>query len=213
MIKKTLILTFPLVAALTVVACAGGVAPVDSRKFLSGLDGPKVMTREETLLESAKAAEATGDFKKALQSYQQLLEKKPGDPNLTFLVAECLRRSGSPDKAIMLYDQLIATDPKIIAAKESKGLALIAKGDFESPTPLFEEVLKEDPTRWKTLNALGILFSTRNLQAEAQQYFEEALKHKPDSAIIHNNPLQFVCWIILTEKIINHFKEGGLAID
>lgn len=187
MIKKTLILTFPLMAALCVVACDGGVAPVDSKKFLSGLDGPKIGSMEDNLLESAKKAEASGDFRRALISYQQLLDKKPDDENLTFSVAECLRRSGSTDKAIALYDKLIAKNPAMIAAKESKGLALIAKGDFETPTPLFEEVLKVDPTRWKTLNALGILFSTRNMQAEAQQYFNEALKYKADSSSVYNN--------------------------
>ena len=87
----------------------------------------------------------------------------------------------------MLYDQLIAKDPTMIAAKESKGLALIAKGDFKSPTPLFEEVLKADPTRWKSLNALGILFSIGSFQPEAQQYFTQALKYHADSSSIYNN--------------------------
>ena len=187
MIKRTFLLALPLLATMTVVACNGGVMPVDSKKLLKELDGPKVMTMEETLKASAKKAEDSGDFKSAIQYYEQLLEKKPDDEDLTFSLAECLRRSGSPDKAILIYDRLVAKDPKMIAAKESKGLALIAKGDFETPTPLFESVLKDDPTRWKTLNALGILFSTRNLQTEAQQYFNEALKYHADSPSIYNN--------------------------
>jgi Flp pilus assembly protein TadD len=187
MIRTSLIAALALAATLSLLACAGGPGPIDSRKFLSGLDGPRIASVEDTLLESAKNAEATGDFKKALVTYQQLLEKKPDDKELTFAMAECLRRGGASDKAIMVYDQLLAKDPDMIAAKESKGLALIALGDFETPTPLFEEVLKADATRWKTLNALGILFSTRNLQAEAQQYFSEALKHKADSATVYNN--------------------------
>ncbi len=172
---------------LALVACNGGPMPVDSRKLLDGLDGPKVQTVAESLTESAKKAEAEGNYKMATQYYTQIMDKKPDDVDTAFSLGEAYRRSGDPDKAILIYDRLIAKDPKNIAAKESKGLALIAKGDFEGPTPLFEAVMKEDPKRWKTLNALGIMFSTRNLQPEAQQYFNEALKYHPDSASIYNN--------------------------
>lgn len=176
-----------LFALLTMTACASGPMPVDPVKLLNSMDGPKVPTMEDSLMASAKNAEAQGDFHQAAIYYQQLLEKKPDNNELAFDLAESYRRSGEPDKAIYLYDQLIAKDPKMLAAKESKGLALIAKDDFKSPAPLFDEVMRTDRTRWKTLNAMGILFATRNLQPEAQQYFNEALKFHPDSASIYNN--------------------------
>ncbi len=56
-----------------------------------------------------------------------------------------------------------------------------------TPGPLLEEVMKADGTRWKTLNALGILFTTRGMEPEAQQYFQAALKYHPGSVTVTNN--------------------------
>ncbi len=169
-------------------SCSGGPAAVlDGQDFLSKLEGPKVPTVADTMTESAKAAEAQGNFAKAAQIYQQMLQTKPENKDAQFGLADAMRRSGDFDRAIALYDDLIKKDAALIAAKEGKGLALMGKGDFESPTPLFEDVLKTDPKRWKTLNALGILFTTRNLHTEAQQYFKEALKHNPNGVSILNN--------------------------
>lgn len=180
--KKYLIL-----AALLATSCAGGAAPMDPEKFLSSLQGPKILGISDSQMEAAKNAEKQGDFKQAAIFYQQILEKHPDNTEAALGLADSYRRSGEPDKAIMQYDALLARDSKLIAAKEGKGLALIAKGDFDTPASLFDDVIKADATRWKTLNALGIMFSTRNLQPEAQQYFNEALKYHADSPTILNN--------------------------
>jgi len=176
-----------LTAALLLSACTGGAKPVDGKKFLAGLDGPKVPTMQDSLTESAKAAEKQGNYKQAIMLYQQVLEKKPDDKDIILALADDYRRSGQYDQAIAVYDNLLAKDPASLDAKEGKGLALISKGDFDTPTALFEEVMKADPKRWKTLNGLGILFATRNLNNEAQTYFEEALKFNPDSPSVLNN--------------------------
>jgi len=168
-------------------SCQGGTDPVDGQKYLSTLDGPKVPTVDDTLLESAQQAEKNGDFKQAVQLYKQVLEKQPDNKKILLSLADCTRRSGDNDEALALYDGLLKEDSGNLAAKEGKALALMAKGDFNAPGPLLEEVMKADGTRWKTLNALGILFTTRNMQPQAQLYFQAALKYHPGSATITNN--------------------------
>jgi Flp pilus assembly protein TadD len=168
-------------------ACNGGAGPIDGQKFLSGLSGPKVPTVQDTLLETAKNAEKMGDYAQATALYQQLLEKSPDNTEIALMLADALRKKGDYANAIAVYDSLIKQDDKLIAAKEGKALALMSTGDFETPTRLFEEVMAVDSKRWKTLNGLGILFTTRGLQVEAQQYFDEALKHNPSSPSIMNN--------------------------
>ena len=176
-----------LLTALLLGACNGSVEPVDSQKFLGGLDGPKVPTIADALTESAQNAEKNGDFKQASQIYQQIAEKHPDDKDIQLALADSYRRGGEIDKALQVYDLIIIKTPDMVAAKEGKGLALIAKSDFDTPVKLLEDVLQADPKRWKTLNALGILFTTRNLHTEAQQYFAEALKYHPDSPTVLNN--------------------------
>jgi Flp pilus assembly protein TadD len=168
-------------------ACNGGVNPIDSQGFLSKLDGPKVPSFQDSLMESAAAAEKNNNFKLSAQLYQQILEKNPENAEIKLAFADSLRRSGATDQSIAVYDNILTADSKAISAKEGKALALITKGDFVTPVAMLDEVLAVDKTRWKTLNALGILFTTRNLYDESQQYFTEALKYSPDSPIVLNN--------------------------
>lgn len=165
----------------------GGLQAIDNRAFLNSLDGPKVPTIEGTQQQSARSFEKAGDFKSAVQIYQQLLERKPDDKELMFAMAEAQRRLGDNEKAITFYDGALQKDPAMVSAKEGKALALLSKGDFETPIPIFEDVLKTDPKRWKSLNGMGILFATRNMQPEAQQYFREALKQSPSNISVMNN--------------------------
>ncbi|MBY0407776.1 MAG: hypothetical protein K2Q01_08785, partial [Rickettsiales bacterium] len=173
--------------SLWLTGCNGGAAPVDSKAFLNELSGPKVTGVNDSMLQSAAQAEAQGNFKLAGQIYAQVLEKRPEDTAVMLSLADSFRRDAQTQKAIAAYDAVLAKDAKNVGAKEGKALALIASGDFDTPAVLLDEVIQAEPTRWKTLNALGILFTTRNLQPEAQQYFNEALKHHPNSASIYNN--------------------------
>lgn len=176
-----------LLVLLLLAACDGTIGTIDGRKFLAAQDGPKVPSVQDTLMDTAKNAEKQGDFKQAISLYQQLLEKDPQNNELGLALADAYRRSGQNDQALAAYDELLKRDATMIGAKEGKGLALMAKGDFDGPVPLLEDVMKADPHRWKTLNALGILFTTRNLQSEAQQYFTAALKENPGNVSVNNN--------------------------
>lgn len=161
--------------------------PIDARKVLDSLDGPKISTMKETQTEAAKNAEKKGDFKQAVQIYQQMLGNDENDADIILALAEALRRNGDYEKSIAAYNDLLKKDEHNLAAIEGKGLTLIAKGDFETPTGLLAEVLKADNKRWKSLNAMGILFVTRNLYSDAQKYFEEALRQSPNNISVLNN--------------------------
>jgi Flp pilus assembly protein TadD len=172
---------------LLLAACQGGVNPIDAQKVLSKLEGPKVLTVAETQVENARAAEARGDFAQAAQLYEQALENQPENKEWALAMADNYRRAQQPDRAIAVYDALLKQDAQHAAALEGKALALMAKGDMDTPGALLEAVMKQDATRWKTLNAMGVLFSARGMQPEAQAYYQEALKHNPASPSITNN--------------------------
>ena len=70
---------------------------------------------------------------------------------------------------------------------EGKGLTLMALGKSVDASRVFADVVAKDPTRWRTLNALGILFVTKNMIPEAMAYYNEALKQSPDNAAVLNN--------------------------
>jgi Flp pilus assembly protein TadD len=176
---------------LMLAACdSGGSMPLDSQKWLDSMAGPKFEGVDETQLKAAQAHEKEGDYRAAGQIYQQLLDKKRGDPEIMFLLAETLRRGGETDKALASYDIIIEQgggNDVLLRAKEAKALTLIAKGDYEGPSALLQEVMKQDKRRWKTLNGMGILFVTRNMPAEAEQYFNAAQRENPSSVSVMNN--------------------------
>ncbi|MCE2926597.1 MAG: tetratricopeptide repeat protein [Rickettsiales bacterium] len=176
-----------LFASLLLFGCEGGVGAIDAKKVLSSIEGPKVPTVSETMAASAAQAESQGDYASAAQFYEQALEKEPDNKVWMVSLAESYRRSGNLQKAIAVYDAALALDAAYIPAKEGKALALMEMGDFEAPVLLLDEVIKSEPKRWRTLNALGILFSMRGMQPEAQAYFTEALKQNPSSASVLNN--------------------------
>ena len=177
------------VSTVLLASCGSGPASIfDGKKFLSEIkEGPQVPKVEDSLLATARDAEARGDYSQAIALYSQLLEKYPGSKEVALPLAEAYRKSGNYDKAVSTYDIVLKADAANIDAKEGKALALLSKGDFEGPGPLLGEVIEKEPTRWKSLNAMGILFTTRGMQPEAQQYFNEALKQNPGSVTVLNN--------------------------
>src|SRR5689334_4507429 len=130
--KITLLSIFMLVAG-----CQGGIDKIDPQKFLAGLEGPKIPTMQDTLTQQAQAAEKQGNFKEAIDLYQQVLQKHPDNKAAALSLADCYRRNGEYDQAIVMYDQLLKEDDNNINAKEGKGLSLLAKGDFQTPGKLF----------------------------------------------------------------------------
>jgi Flp pilus assembly protein TadD len=166
-------------------ACEKG-QPFDGKKLFESIKQAGDAATYDSLQDSAKSAELSGDFHEAAEYYQKALTLDPNNRDLQMSLADSYRRSGDSDRAITLYDSLLKQDTKFLPAKEGKGLALMAKGDYQTPAALFDQVLKADRTRWKTLNALGILFSTRRLYNEAGQYFAEALKYQSNAGVVNN---------------------------
>ena len=74
-----------LCAALLLAGCdkmdsmMGGNKSADNQKILNSLDGPKVPTVQGAMTDTAKNAEAAGDFKQAAVLYRQILDKHPED--------------------------------------------------------------------------------------------------------------------------------------
>jgi Flp pilus assembly protein TadD len=175
----------PLLLLLPLAACENG-QQFDAQKFFNSIKQAGNAATQNNLAESAKSAENAGDFREAADYYEQALKIDPMNRDLKMSLADSYRRSGNPDRAITIYDDLLKEDTSFLAAKEGKGLALMAKGDYQTPAALFDQVIKADHTRWKSLNALGILFSTRKLYNEAEQYFSEALKHQTNAGVMNN---------------------------
>lgn len=152
--------------------------------LLKEAEGPNVPSMESSLLQSAKAATDKGEHVRAAQFYRQLAEKNP-----TYMAdyGEAIRRAGQSKQAIVVFDQALAKDPQNLNAKEGKALALMNEGDFNKAAALFGEVMAADASRWRTINALGIILALNKRVPDSIEYFRAALKLNPSNPSILNN--------------------------
>lgn len=176
--------------ALLVLGCAvkpNGQGTKTAREELDALDSPDVVSVEASLERGALDALKNADYSKSAALYQQLVDQDNKEFRYKLGLAESLRRMGELKVAIEMYDQIIELKPGHVDAFEGKALAVMAQGDVEEASKLFQRILEREPNRWRSLNALGILFASKNLPSDGMQYLDEALIQSPKNPSVLNN--------------------------
>lgn len=164
---------------------------MDPDKTFASAPQPEVKGMNDTQEANAVGAMAMGDYARAAQFYQILAtsEKATKEQKLRYQIglAEAARRMGDYDRAIGNYERLAAENPANLDVAEGRALTLMALGKTLDASRAFSAIVEKDPKRWRTLNALGILFVTKNMVPEAMAYYSEALKFSPDNPAVLNN--------------------------
>lgn len=160
---------------------------INADEEFAKLDSPHVETVEESLLSAAEAAMQVGEYKRAVSLYSQLSDGRKNDMRYMLRLAEATRRAGDTELAIKKYDLLLAKEPDNLDALEGKALAVMATGETVEAGRLLKQVLEKDGKRWRTLNALGILFAVKDMKDEALAYFNEAAKYSDQNPSVKNN--------------------------
>jgi Flp pilus assembly protein TadD len=173
----------------------------DRQKILDQTKGPEITGVKGTLLQQAEDAMKAGETRRAEQMYDQLLSTNSDNAEYQQKLADLRRRNGNFDGALELFDKILVKQPDSIDAKEGKALALLGKSEVKAAGDLFGEVLAKDNTRWRSLNAVGILFAVKGMASEANSYFSEAMKHTTHPATVLNN-------IALTKALVRNFDEA-----
>jgi len=150
-------------------------------------DGPEVSGIQETLLTNAQAAEKKGSFSRAQQLYSQLMSYDKENIKYQLAYANSARRAGATDTAIQGYEKILAKHPRHIEALEGKGIAQLANNDLANATASLSQVMQMNSKRWKTLNALGLIFIAEGRQDSAMAYFTEALMQSSNNVSVLNN--------------------------
>ena len=201
------------ILALAVASCADGSAFrqwIDPDATFKSLPQPDVKGLDATVEKQATDALAAGDIRRAAQFYEQLIDRKSGTAEDQFRfklgLADALRRMGEYDRAIGAYDALLKDAPTHLDAREGKALTLMAQGKTIEAGKEFADIIKADSRRWRTLNALGILFVTKGMIPEAMAYYTEALRQSPDNPSVLNN-------IGLSRAVDKDFPRAIEALD
>lgn len=161
--------------------------PADMVSRIGNAPSPAVGGMGDTLKSEAEQAVAGGNYARAAQTYKQLVDKEPENRDYTLAFADSLRRSGNHQAAVTFLDKYLASNPGDAVALETRGLCLMSLGSVADAGKSFEQVMALEPTRWRTLNAIGVLFTMKGKVTEALAYFDEALTHNPENASVQNN--------------------------
>jgi Flp pilus assembly protein TadD len=205
-----LLCLLPLLAACDDAQTQGWLGNKGHREALDQLPGPEVESVNGTLERQAREAMESGDVQRGAQFYDQLLGSKKLTPaeKLHYKIgfAEAMRRMGDNDKALTAFDEILKEAPDNLDAQENRGLTLMALGKSTDAGRAFSDIMKKDAKRWRTLNALGILFVTKNMVPEAMAYFTEALAQSPDNPSILNN-------VGLAQAVDKNFPRAIAALE
>jgi Flp pilus assembly protein TadD len=189
--KFSHLLTLTTALALSACNSIAGKQWLDPDTTFATIPQPTLKGINDTQEEIAKEAAANGDFVRAGQFYAQLVGSNKGTPEQVLRykigLAEAHRRLGNHEAAIAMYDELYGQNRSNLDIAEGRALTLMGSGKVTEAGQAFSQVLERDKRRWRTLNALGILFTSKNLVPEAIAYYTEALNVSPDNSAVLNN--------------------------
>lgn len=163
-----------ILVSLTLAACA--LPPPQTSKTAAG----KIESQAADNLFSA------GNYKQAAESYKELADLS-GNNDILFKYAESLRLSGDTKNALAAYDKLLASNPDLSQALEGKSLCYVQDGDFKTASELLTQIINKDATKWRAINALGIIYAINGQKKESLEYFNMALQISPNNPTILNN--------------------------
>jgi Flp pilus assembly protein TadD len=154
---------------------------------MGNISGESLSSIQRQFHSDADKAFADGDYKKSAEIYGNLAENHPSDTALRFKWAEALRMGNEVDSSLKAYDMILQTAPENLDAMEGKGLALVQAGDFKAAETLFAKIINLDGTRWRTINALGVINALQGDIEEAKLYYDMAVSVDPHNPSILNN--------------------------
>ena len=147
-------------------------------------DGSVASATTDEMNNKAALAFKSGNYEQSAALYEKFLVQSPLDQKGIFYYAESLRISGQTEKSIEQYNKLGTEN---LSALEGKGLAYLQIGELESSLDQFNLVLKKDASRWRTVNAIGVINSIIGKNEEAMQYYKIALELSKNNPSIINN--------------------------
>lgn len=129
-------------------------------------------------------------------------------------------QQGHNDAAIPILNQLLASSPSDLKARNLLGIALLNLGRREEATVQFRRALGTDPAFYPALKNLAIAELALGRRAESRSHFLEVLKLVPNDPVAHLNLAEMDYAVHRYADAFTHyrgagelpFKDGGAAL-
>jgi Flp pilus assembly protein TadD len=155
----------------TLAGCAG-LKPPETTGSL-GLASPPVSSEEE--------ARRDGDV------WGERYRANPNDPETAIHYAQSLRASGQNAQAVAVLEQASLRNPKHMELLGAYGRALADVGNYQQALDVLSRAHSPDRPDWRILSAQGAVLDQMGRHADAQRYYETALKIVPEEPTVLSN--------------------------
>ena len=128
-----------------------------------------------------KALEATGDEQLAQVQFERAIQIQPDSAQARFESANSLLRHGHAAAALKSYHETLKLDPNLPNARANMAVALLHEKRVPEAIVEIGKALSLNKKSAEVMHALGLAFHQMNEEAQAGEYFEEALRLDPDN--------------------------------
>ena len=120
-----------------------------------------------------------GEYKKAINYFQEAVKTSPDDTNAWFGLGNCYIGLEKPEEAIAAYREVIRTDPANANAYYNLGLYYRQLGRYESAVATFREALDVDPEHIPSRFEMGEALGQMGRSEEEKQAYTDIVAQSP----------------------------------
>lgn len=117
----------------------------------------------------------------------QRYDQRPDDKRIAMSYARALRASGRYDQAVAVAQRLAAKYPKDMQVLGAYGKALVEDGRLREAEQVLPQAHTPEQPNWSILSAQGTVEDQMGDHAQAQSYYNAALKIAPNQPAVLSN--------------------------
>jgi Flp pilus assembly protein TadD len=138
-------------------------------------------------LAAAPASQSDAAWRRDLDVYGTQYHANPTKVDVALHYAQALRATGQRAQAVAVLERLSMENPHNRTVLGEYGRALAEAGDYEQALDVLGRAHSPDQPDWHVLSAQGAVLDQLGRHAEAQRYYQTALKIVPDEPTVLSN--------------------------
>ena len=123
------------------------------------------------------------DFWATLEENKQVYEANPNDTLAMKNYAQTLGMSHQTDKAIELYEKILAIDPNRIDILLAEGLAFYNNQNFQMSEVVTKKIIALDDKNLEAKYNLGVMAAVQGREDDAKKIWEKLAKKYPNEEV------------------------------
>jgi Flp pilus assembly protein TadD len=148
---------------------------------------PSADTTGTLPLAAAAASPSDAAWRRDLDGYGAQYHANPTKVDVALHYAQALRATGQRAQAVAVLERLSMQNPNDKTVLGEYGRALAEAGDYDQALDVLGRAHSPDQPDWHVLSAQGAVLDQLGRHAEAQRYYQTALKIVPDEPSVLSN--------------------------